>query len=37
VLSIDRDGQQGVQWTDTAGFIWAGDLAADNSGLPGCL
>ncbi|KOV83470.1 hypothetical protein ADL03_20560 [Nocardia sp. NRRL S-836] len=36
VLAIERPGRNGVQWANTAGYIWADDIDGDTSFLPPC-
>ncbi|MFJ9692545.1 hypothetical protein [Kitasatospora sp. NPDC101183] len=36
VLGIERPGRNGVQWANTAGWIWAADFSQNTSFLPLC-
>ena len=36
VLGIERPGRNGVQWANTAGYIWDDDIREVTSGLPFC-
>ncbi|MFF7394759.1 hypothetical protein ACFZAE_40915 [Streptomyces scabiei] len=36
VLGIERPGRAGVQWANTAGYIWDGDIRENTDSLPDC-
>ncbi|MFI6689747.1 hypothetical protein [Streptomyces sp. NPDC050485] len=36
LLGIERPGRNGVQWANTAGYVWDDDVIGDTADLPSC-
>ncbi|MGW3073380.1 MULTISPECIES: hypothetical protein [unclassified Kitasatospora] len=36
ILGIERPGRNGVQWANTAGYLWDDDIAEATGGFPSC-